>query len=104
MPWVETIPVDELNENKLTRAVLENGHAIALIRLSNSIYALDDTCSHAEASLSEGDVIGENVRCPMHGAEFEIPTGQVKSFPAVVGVNTYQTKVEGNMILVKYEE
>ncbi|MEJ2049737.1 MAG: non-heme iron oxygenase ferredoxin subunit [Calditrichota bacterium] len=104
MPWVKTISVDELDENKLTRTILDNGHAIVMIRLPDGIYALDDTCTHAEASLSEGEVIGDHVRCPLHGAEFEISTGQVKSFPAVVGVNAYQTKVEGNMILVKYEE
>jgi len=104
MPWVRTIGVDELEENKMTRTVLENGHRIALIRLEEGIYALDDTCTHAEASLSEGDIVGKHVRCPLHGAEFEIPTGQVKAFPAVVGVNSYETKVEDDTILVKYEE
>jgi len=104
MPWVETIPVDELNDNEMTRTVLDDGHVIALIRLAENIYALDDTCTHAEASLSEGDIVGKNVRCPLHGAEFEIPTGQVRAFPAVVGVTVYETKIEGNMILVKYGE
>lgn len=104
MPWVRTIAVEDLEANNMTRTVLDDGHVIALIRLEDGIYALDDTCTHAEASLSAGDIVGEHVRCPLHGAEFEIPTGRVKSFPAVVGVNSYETKVEDDTILVKYEE
>lgn len=104
MAWVETISADELEENELKQVVMEDEHKIALVRLSDGIYAIDDTCSHAEASLSEGEVIDSRVKCPLHGAEFEIPTGDVKAFPAVVGVGAYETKVEDNIIYVNYGE
>ncbi len=103
MAWVETIAVDELDENQMKQVKMEDGHKITLIRLSDGLYALDDTCSHAQASLAEGEIKGDNVKCPLHGAEFDIRTGQVKSFPAVVGVGKYDTKIENDVIYVNCE-
>jgi len=104
MAWVQTISADELAENEMQQVVMEDGHKIALVHLSDGIYAIDDTCTHAEASLSEGDVIDSRVKCPLHGAEFEIKSGDVKAFPAVIGVATYDTKIEENTIYVNYGE
>ncbi len=104
MAWVETIPADELNEHQIKQTVMEDGHKIALIRMNDGVYAIDDTCTHAEASLAEGEITGDRVKCALHGAEFDVRTGEVKSFPAVVGVGKYATKVDDNRIYVKYEE
>lgn len=104
MAWVETIPADTLDIGESTQYVLETGHKIALFRLDDGYYAIDDTCSHAEASLAEGDIVEDNVKCSLHGAEFDIRSGAVKSFPAVIGVGAYQTKVEDNTIFINYEE
>ncbi|MBD3273850.1 MAG: Rieske 2Fe-2S domain-containing protein [Candidatus Marinimicrobia bacterium] len=102
MAWIETIPADELKENEMKQVVLDDGHKIALIRKEDGYHAIEDTCSHAEASLAEGEIVGDRVRCPLHGAEFEIKTGDVKAFPAVVGVEKYDVKVEDNRVLVNY--
>ena len=50
---------------------------IALINCEGKFYAIDDLCSHAEASLSEGEVYDCKVECPLHGAEFDLNTGAV---------------------------
>ena len=52
-------------------------------------YALDDMCTHAEASLSEGEVYDCKIECPLHGAEFDIKTGQAVTPPATKDVKTY---------------
>lgn len=73
---------------------------IALFNLDGAYYAIDDTCSHAEASLSEGEIDGHCVICPRHGARFDIRTGQALSLPAWAPVETYEVRVEGEQILL----
>ena len=83
------------------------GKRIALFNLNGHVYALDDTCTHEEASLSEGTVYDDEdepqVECPKHGAVFDVATGAVRSLPAVKSVNSYETKVEGDTVLVSKE-
>ena len=62
---------------------------LALFRVDGHIYALDDMCTHAEASLSEGEVYDCKIECPLHGAEFDIKTGQAVTPPATKDVKTY---------------
>lgn len=76
------------------------GQKIALFNLAGEIYAIDDTCSHAEASLSEGTVDGECVACPRHGALFNIKTGQAQTLPAWAPVETYEVKLDGDDVLI----
>ena len=65
-----------------------------------SYYALDDTCSHEDASLAEGWIEAGEVECPLHGARFDIRTGKALSLPAVVAVRTYPVKVEDGSLLI----
>ncbi len=104
MGWIVALPADELNIGESKQVVLDTGHKLALFRLEDGYFAIDDTCSHAEASLAEGNVIGDKVKCALHGAEFDIRSGAVKSFPAVIGVGAYETKIENNTVYIKYEE
>lgn len=80
---------------------------IALFHIGDSFYAIDDTCTHEEASLSEGTVYDDEdepqVECPKHGAIFDVASGEVRSLPAVKSVRSYETKVEGDDVLVSTE-
>ncbi len=79
------------------------GRAVALANLDGQFYAIDDTCSHEESSLSEGTLSGEVVACPKHGARFNVKTGRVLSLPAVRSVASYPVRVEGDEVLVSPE-
>ena len=70
-----------------------DGTAVAVFRVEDVVYAIDDRCSHAEASLSEGDVFDGEVECPKHGAAFDIATGAALTLPATQPVQTYTTEV-----------
>ncbi len=83
-----------------SKVVAVDGRRIALCNVNGTFYAIDDTCTHEEASLGEGAIYGEIVACPKHGSRFHLPTGRVLSLPAVVPVNTYQVKVESGQVLV----
>ena len=68
--------------------------------------AVDDLCSHAEASLSEGDVDldDETIECPRHGSTFDLRSGRPTTLPATVPVATFPVKVEGDTILIELED
>src|SRR5437667_5805020 len=67
----------------------------ALFNLEGSFYAIDDTCPHRGGPLSEGEVSGEEVTCPWHGAVYNIKPGAVLGPPAPRGVASYAVRVRG---------
>jgi 3-phenylpropionate/trans-cinnamate dioxygenase ferredoxin subunit len=69
------------------------GHRIAVFRIGDAAYAIGDRCSHAEASLAEGELVGTDVECPRHGSEFSIVTGTPDSLPATRPVPTYEVEI-----------
>jgi 3-phenylpropionate/trans-cinnamate dioxygenase ferredoxin component len=75
---------------------------IAVYRLDDGFYATEDTCTHAQSSLSAGDIDLEEctVECPYHGSAFDIRTGHVLSLPASRPLKTYQVKVVGDEVFV----
>lgn len=77
------------------------GHdSIVVCNMNNEFFALADECSHDSAPISDGHLDGERVVCPRHGASFELRTGKVAGPPAVVGIDKYELKIEGEDILV----
>ena len=78
-----------------------DGEPIAIFHVDGHYYATQDVCTHEEASLSEGELEGEVVECPMHGAQFNVRTGAVLSLPAVVKLQTYPVRIVGNDVEVE---
>ncbi len=72
------------------------GHRVALFRQGGEVFALGDRCSHAEASLAEGEVFDGTVECPRHGSAFDLRSGEALSLPATHGVPVYRAEVEGD--------
>jgi nitrite reductase/ring-hydroxylating ferredoxin subunit len=73
---------------------------VCLINFDGEFYALNDCCTHEDASLSDGEIIGDEVECPLHGGAFEIRTGLPASFPVVVPAETYVVRVVGDVVEV----
>ena len=82
-------------------AVAVNGKPIALFNVNDQYYAIEDTCTHAGGSLSEGEVKGTTVTCPWHGAEFNITNGEVLGEPAPEGVKSYKIHLDGEDIKIE---
>lgn len=98
--FVSVASVEEVPPGK-AKVITVDGRRIALFNVNGTFHAIDDTCSHEEASLAGGAVYGEIVACPKHGSRFHLPTGRVLSLPAVIPVNTYQVKVlDGRVLLL----
>ncbi len=77
------------------------GHEIALFNCDGSYYAIDNTCTHQGGPLCEGDLEGDKVICPWHGAEFDVKTGKVVGPPAEESVRSYRVQVDGDSIRIE---
>jgi 3-phenylpropionate/trans-cinnamate dioxygenase ferredoxin subunit len=94
--------INELPDDKAVRIVIE-GHALAVAKIGDVVYAIGDTCSHADYSLSEGDLYAAEceLECPKHGSTFDLRTGEPQSLPATSPVPVYPTAVEGDDVFVE---
>ena len=77
------------------------GRTICVTRVGDEVFAIDDTCSHSDASLSEGDVTDFKIECWLHGAEFDLRTGEALTPPAVAPVKIYPVTVDGDSVTVE---
>ena len=78
----------------------KDGRAICVARVGDEVFAVDDTCSHSDASLSEGDVTDFKIECWLHGAEFDLRTGEALTPPAVAPLKSYSVSVDGDSVTV----
>lgn len=97
--FVAVATVDELPNG--ARKILEvDGRPLAVFNIAGTLYAIADVCSHDDGPVAEGELDGVEIECPRHGARFDVRTGQVLSFPAIVSIPAYPVRVEGQTVLV----
>jgi 3-phenylpropionate/trans-cinnamate dioxygenase ferredoxin component len=79
---------------------------ICLVRIEDDFYAIGDRCSHADFSLSEGEIWGDEkeIECWKHGSTFSLETGEPQSLPATAPVPVYTVRVEGDEVFVDVSE
>ena len=99
---VTLCPAEDVHEGAIRQALLPDGHKIALYRLGAEVFCTDDTCTHAEASLSEdGCVVGEKVECGWHFGQFEIRTGHATLSPCTKALRTWPLKIVDGQVCVE---
>ncbi len=93
--------VDEMTSGTARRFDV-GPHRIALVRIGDDFYAIGDRCSHADYSLSEGEVWPDEleIECWKHGSTFSLVTGEPQTLPATVPVPVYTVRVDGGEVLV----
>lgn len=81
---------------------------IAAARTGETVFALEDRCSHDDGELGEGRVMPSNgageIECPRHGARFDLATGRATRMPAVAPIEVYPAKIEGEQVFVELPE
>ena len=99
----EWIKVGELGSPAAgeVKVIFPRGERIALANLDDEYYALDDLCTHDFAPLDQGEVVGDQIECPRHGARFDVRTGKAMTLPAIHPIKTYPTRVVGNDIEIE---
>jgi 3-phenylpropionate/trans-cinnamate dioxygenase ferredoxin component len=93
---------DEIGDGEVRRADV-NGAAVAVVRIGETVYAVDDVCSHANVSLSDGDVWCDEleIECPRHGSAFNLVTGEPTTLPATQPVDVYDATVIDGQVVVE---
>ena len=92
--FVKVAKSDELRPGQAL-LVEAKGKQIALFNVDGAFFAIDNICTHEEASLAEGELRGHEVTCPLHGAKFDVRTGEVLGPPAYDDVVCYTVRVTG---------
>ena len=77
-----------------------DGTAVCVTRIGDEVFAIADTCSHSDASLSEGAVSGFKIECWLHGAEFDLRNGEVVTPPASIPVETFEVDRSEDVIKI----
>jgi nitrite reductase/ring-hydroxylating ferredoxin subunit len=77
---------------------------VALCNVDGEFYAFEDICTHQFAHLTEGGLEGDKIKCPLHGARFDVKTGRPTSLPAVKPVPLHEVKVEDGAVYVSLNE
>ncbi len=98
--FVKVCERTDLPAQGATRRVDVDGVPVALVAAEGELFAIDDTCSHDEVSLADGEVEGLTVECWLHGSRFDVRTGEALCLPAKKSVPVYDVKIEGDGVYV----
>ncbi|HEV7208799.1 MAG TPA: non-heme iron oxygenase ferredoxin subunit [Mycobacteriales bacterium] len=101
--WTRVARADDVpDESALQVKVGET--PVCLARSRGQLFAVNDICTHADVSLSEGDVENGRIECWLHGSQFDLATGEPTGLPATIPVATYAVKTEGDDVFVAVKE
>lgn len=107
VPWkdsavVAVCPLTELPAGAVRCADVD-GVTVAVFNIDGTLHAVADRCTHARARLSEGELEGDEVVCPVHFGRFHLPTGRALGFPATRDVETFDTVVADGVVHLRPE-
>ncbi|PIS42343.1 MAG: (2Fe-2S)-binding protein [Candidatus Kerfeldbacteria bacterium CG08_land_8_20_14_0_20_40_16] len=97
---IKIAKTNEISAGAMKRFTVR-GKKIIIVNLEEKFYALDDTCSHNQCSLSKGELEGGIIICPCHGARFDVSTGKVLALPAVKDLKIYPVQIKKDYLYVE---
>lgn len=98
--WQTIATISEIPLGGL-KAITIKGIPIVLFNLEGEYYAIENRCTHQDFPLSEGHIIDNQITCPLHGARFNIKTGQVTAPPAFMDVATFAVRIEEDKVQIE---
>lgn len=97
--------INVFNENALMNgenSVIDvDGTEVAVFKIEDEFYAIEDVCSHDGTEIASGELDGDEIICPRHGARFCVKTGAVKSAPAYEDIHSYPVRIVDGMVQIK---
>jgi len=99
LQFVHLASLKDLQTRKLI-CVKTDSYRILLALAEGTVYAVDDMCTHEDASLSKGSLHGDCVKCPLHGSRFRLASGEALDEPAEEALTTYPVNIENDNIMV----
>lgn len=101
--WIDVVAASALADGEHV-VVDVDGDDVAVFNIGGEFYAIADVCTHDGAEIASGELDGDEIVCPRHGARFCVKTGQVKCAPAYEDVATFPVRIEGGRLQVAAPE
>lgn len=98
--WIDVCE-DKALANKENIIVDVDGTEVAIFNIDGQFYAIEDVCTHDGAEIASGELDGDEIICPRHGARFCVKTGEVKCAPAYENVDSFPVRVEKGRLQVR---
>lgn len=98
--WVDVAPADDFQAGS-RHAVDVDDVPIIIFNLDGQYFAIEDVCTHDYSSLDDGELDGDEIICPRHGARFNVRTGEALSAPAYEAIATFPVRVHNGSVQVK---
>jgi len=98
--WVDVAREEDIYTGKPVHIEID-GAGIAVFKLDDEFFAIEDVCTHDGGQLTGGCVENDQIICPRHGARFSIKTGEALTAPAYEPTATFPTRVENGMVQVR---
>jgi 3-phenylpropionate/trans-cinnamate dioxygenase ferredoxin subunit len=98
-----TLDLASLKQGKPQKIEVD-GKWVCVAKVGDEVFAVADTCSHSDASLSEGDITDFKIECWLHGAEFDLRTGAAVSLPATTPIEVFAVTLDGDTVTVSSAE
>ncbi|MCY3922233.1 MAG: non-heme iron oxygenase ferredoxin subunit [Chloroflexi bacterium] len=101
---IEQVGILDEIEPGTARVVDVGGQSIALCRVEDGdLYAIENRCTHDDGPLGEGELDGDRIECPRHGALFDVPTGRAVTLPAIGRVRCYAVSVDDGQVQIEVD-
>jgi len=88
----------EVEPDYALQVQVEGRPPLAVVCLEGEYFVMDDTCTHGDASMAEGEIVGCEIECPFHAGRFDIRTGAATVYPCTKALTVYPVKVEGDQV------
>lgn len=102
MTWITVAPISDIPPGDYASAEVD-GVFVAVFNVDGHFYAIEDVCTHDGGGLAGGEIDGDQVICPRHGARFCLRTGEALTPPAYEPVRCYETRVMDGRVEVRGE-
>jgi naphthalene 1,2-dioxygenase system ferredoxin subunit len=99
--WIALGTLSEVFGTRACRSMAVQNLQIGLFLVDGAVYAIDDICSHGNARLSEGDVEGFEVECPLHAGLFDIRSGKALTPPVTRDVRKHAVRIEDDKLFIQ---
>ncbi|OAI12962.1 ferredoxin [Methylomonas lenta] len=100
--WIDVVADSALADGEHV-VVDVDGYEVAIFKIDGQCYAIEDVCTHDGAEIASGELDGDEIICPRHGARFCVKTGEVKSPPAYEDIATFPIRLVEGRVQVKSE-
>ncbi|HEX8969325.1 MAG TPA: non-heme iron oxygenase ferredoxin subunit [Chloroflexota bacterium] len=100
--WQSVARASEIAPERV-RVFRVGDHEVAVCNVGGQFYAIDDLCTHDGGSLDQGELDGDQIECPRHGARFDVRTGAATQLPAFEPVQTHPVRLDGDTVQIRVE-